>query len=384
MTDHARRALIVAAAVGLGTALSGGGASAADSSPSTTAPTTTPTTASPTATSVPTSLGSLVVTQPLPGLTAAPAGPTNGPLTVSEFASQSSEPAQAEQQFNALAAKQGFGAFIRLWTDRGGAGAGANDLAVLLFRISDVAAAQAFASGLNQPFEQASGSTPFAVPSVPGAQGYSVSVHSPVPAIERVVVFRAGRYVTMVELASTSAATNPAPLTPAQAVAASYLQLTQVRAGDPVNSTTVTTPPPRAPTPPGTASSNRLVPSGSGLTVALVAVVILAALVVGLVIWRRRTPSVPAPARGRATVLDPWGPGGAFADFAEVGLASEEPADPDHSAPAPAAPDLVAALGTLLGPPCAAPASPAQSPSPAPAPLAVPALVRSDAGSSIG
>ena len=41
-------------------------------------------------------LRSLMITQPLPGYTAAPSGPTNGPLTPAEFASQSTSPQRAE------------------------------------------------------------------------------------------------------------------------------------------------------------------------------------------------------------------------------------------------------------------------------------------------
>jgi hypothetical protein len=285
-------------------------------------------------TTVPVSLGSLVLAQPLPGLATAPAGPTNGVLTVGEFASQSSEPAQAEQQFDSLAAKPGFGAFIRLWTDRGDAGAGSNDLAVLLFRISDVHTAQAFASGLNQPFEQASGSTRFAVPSVPGAQGYSVSVTTPVPAIERVVVFRAGRYVSMIELASTSAATNAAPLTPPQAVAISYLQLSQLRTGDPANSSEPTTTFPRpAPT---AAAATPATPAGTSTTgPAAVVAAVAAAILVGLaaILWTRRRQTGRAPAVGPDLTIDPWGPAGVFAELAEVGLESEEPSMPGPLTP---------------------------------------------------
>ena len=380
--NHTRRALVTVATVGLGVALMATSAGALTTTPAPPVP-----------------LDSMVVAQPLPDFTAAPAGTTNGPLTVSEFASQSSDPAQAEQQFNALAAKPGFGAYIRLWTDRGGPGAGANDLAVLLFRIDDDATARAFAAGLNQPFEGAPGSTPFAVPSVPGARGYSVAVKAPVPAIEQVVVFRAGRYVSMIELASTSAATNPAPLTPAQAVAVSYSQLGQLRAGDPVNAAAATATSPRSTVVPTTTAA----PSASGASAApmieaLVAAVIVSGLVVVLVLWRRRrqgAASEPALAAADAPV-DPWAPGGVFAEFAGEGAMPEDTALAEECVPAepvPTAesvPEESAPEEPVREPVPTVESVPAPDPAPVPPPLplrlpmAVPALEPSDVGSSVG
>ena len=175
-------------------------------------------------------LQSLMITQPLPGYTVAPAGPTDGPLTPAEFASQSTSPQRAEKQFDDLAAEPDFGAFIRLWTDGTGPGQGANDVAVLLFRIPRLRDAESFAAGLGAPF---AGSDPFDVPSIPGARGYSVNIASPVRAVEQIVVFRAGQYVAMTELASSSAASNTAALTASQAVAVSFQQYGSVRHGDP-------------------------------------------------------------------------------------------------------------------------------------------------------
>jgi hypothetical protein len=371
--SHTRRALVIVATVGLGVTLTATGAGALTTTPAPPVP-----------------LDALVVTQPLPDFTAAPAGTTNGPLTVSEFASQSSDPAQAEQRFNALAAKPGFGAFIRLWTDRGGPGAGANDLAILLFRIGDDATAQAFATGLNQPFEGAPGSTPFAVPSVPGARGYSVVVKAPVPAVEQVVVFRAGRYVSMVELASTIASTNPAPLTPAQAVAVSYSQLGQLRAGDPVNTAAVTvTSPRRSAVPSATTAPSPSGASTTPLVEALVAAVIVCSLVVVLVLLRRRRAgAAPEPALAAAGAsTDPWAPGGVFAEFAGEGALSEDPTLAEESAPAepslaePSPEEPPPTAGPMPSAPAPAPFSP---PLPLRPPMAVPALEPSDVGSSVG
>jgi hypothetical protein len=325
-------AAVVPLPAAIGAAWAAPGTSTTSASPTTTAPpASTPTTTSPI---VP--LDSLILAQPLPGFTAAPAGPTNGPLSATEFASQSTSPAQAEQLFDSLGAEPGFGASIRLWNDLSGPGAGANDIAILLFRIPQPPQAQSFENGLNQPFDGTAGSTPFAVPSVPGAHGYTLSVTTPVKATEQVVVFAAGHYVAMVQLASSSAATNPDPLTPAQAIAVSYQELTTLTTGDPLNagpaassSTTAvpTTVVPTTTAPTANSSPTTTVPPGStaggaGGRSALreVAEGVGGVVLVGLVlvaldlVARRRRRSGPAGDPGRPDG-DPWGPDGVFARF---------------------------------------------------------------------
>lgn len=280
------------------------------------------------------SLQSAVLAQPLPGFAAVPVGPTNGPLTATEFASQSSNPRQAKQQFATLSAQPGFGAFIRLWTDRDGPGHGANDLVVLVFRIPDVTQSGEFTAGLVAPFEDLHTADPFSVPSVPGARGYSIQVTTPVDATEQVVAFRAGQYVSMIELASTTSATNPTPLTRSQAITVGYQQYQLVRHVDPNGSTSATPVPtaPRsatkhgAPTPvTGAGRSPGLVwPLALAVSICAVAVVALAGV---LTIRRRRrgrTPESPA---------DPWSPDGVFASFGavdpgQVGVVGDPP-DPE-------------------------------------------------------
>jgi hypothetical protein len=256
-------------------------------------------------------LDRLVLGRPLPGYSPAPAGPTDGPLTASEFASQSSDPQQAERQFDALAAQSGFGAVIRLWTDGSGGGEGENDLAVLLFRIPTVRDAQAFAAGLGVPFATSVDATPFAVPSVPGARGYTVQIATPVHAVEQIVVLRTGQYVAMVQLASSAAPTNHGLLTPAQAVAVSFQQFAALRFGDPAGSSAL----PTAAAPPPVATAP---PVSSGTPVALVAaaaLLVLAAAVGGVLLVRRRRR--PAE-RVEAEAPDPWGPGGLLEAFGAV------------------------------------------------------------------
>jgi hypothetical protein len=265
-------------------------------------------------------LQSLMIAQPLPGYTVAPTGPTNGPLTATEFGSQSTTPQRAEEQFDALAAAPDFGAFIRLWTDGSGPGQGANDVAVLLFRIPRIRDAESFAAGLAAPF---AGSDPFDVPSIPGARGYSVDIASPVRAVEQIVVFRAGQYVSMTELASSTSAANTTALTPSQAVAVSFQQYGSVLYGDPGRSTDAR---------PGPARKVTAGPPGPGVTPAIVlGVMALVVLVAGslwvIAVRPRRQRRLPWPVAG------PWEPGGLFDVW---GATIPVPAtDSDHARPVP-------------------------------------------------
>lgn len=252
-------------------------------------------------------LESVVLSQPLPGFVAALAGPTNGSLTATEFASQSADPQQATSQFAALASQSGFGAYIRLWTDREGSGAGANDLAVLLFRIPDVADARAFATGLRDPFETSRAIESFAVPSVPGARGYSVQVATPLHATEQVVVFGAGHYVSMIQLASTASSSNPTPLTSAQAITVTYQQYRLLRQGDPAGAApTSAHPRPAATTAPTVVSASG---GFSPVLLVVILVLVLLAVAVGVISVRRRRRT----AKAVRPAVDPWGADGIFA-----------------------------------------------------------------------
>jgi len=188
-------------------------------------------------------------------------------LAASEYASQSPAPQFAQNQFSALATQAGFGAFIRLWTDRTGNDPGLNDVAVLLFRIPDVTDAKAFELILRTPFGRSVDSSPYVTSDISGAHAYSVQVNSPIHAAEQLVVFRAGEYVAMVQLASPLSASNPTVLTPSQALAVSVGQFWALGKGDPVG------------------SADQPAPPTSGGT-------------------------VPKPA-----TIDPWDPGGLFESF---------------------------------------------------------------------
>jgi hypothetical protein len=250
------------------------------------------------------SLASELPDQPLPDYVAAPPGPTNGALTAAEFASQSSDPAVAEAQFNSLADQPGAGATIRLWTDDG-SGRGLNDVVELLFRIPDADVAAGFTGGLLAALGRAAGTTRFAVPSIPGARGFSLTVTTPVRATEQVVVFRSGPYVSMIQLASSASPSNPAPLTSAQAIAVSFQQLTTLRRDR--SATGGSRPPTGVGATTATAASSE---SGwTALDTLLVGVALVVGSVVVTVIGRRRR-RVPAH---RVRPADAWGPDGILA-----------------------------------------------------------------------
>jgi hypothetical protein len=171
-------------------------------------------------------LATVMIQNPLPNFTVGAPGPTNGPLTAAELGALSTNPQQAETQFNRLATQKGFGAYLRLWTDANGPGKGANDVVVTLYRIPNLQDAASFASGSQQPYQQPGAGTSFSVPSIPGAHGYTVSISSPSQVTEQVVLFRSGPYVAIVQLASSVAATNPASLNPSDAISVSFQQYT--------------------------------------------------------------------------------------------------------------------------------------------------------------
>ncbi len=254
-------------------------------------------------------LGALIVDPGLPGFTAAAPGATNGPLTAETFAAQSSDPTQAEAAFGALAARPGFGAAIRLWSDTGGPGQGENDLVVLLFRIGDPAAAQNFAAGLVAPYRTPGTAVPFDVPSIAGATGYTVTVTQPVAALEQVVVFATGPYVAAVQAASSAAPSNTARLSPTQVIDVAFLESVSLQHA---------TPPTPAPLPLTHRKPRRATPTtersrADNSTTVLVGIVIALVLVAGVAGWvisRRRRGS------WRTTVSpDPWGPSGVLHVF---------------------------------------------------------------------
>jgi len=174
-------------------------------------------------------IGSIVILGPLPNFTATAPGPTNGALTAAELGALSSDPQKAEAQFNVLAQEAGFGAYLRLWTDTNGPGKGANDIVITLYRIPNSQDAASFASGSQQPYQQPGAASSFSVPSIPGAHGYTVSISSPSQVTEQVVLFKSGPYVAIVQLASSVASSNPAPLNPSDAITVSFQQYNAIR-----------------------------------------------------------------------------------------------------------------------------------------------------------
>ena len=164
----------------------------------------------------------IVMGAPFPGFDATPLGPLNGPLTASTWASYSSDPA-AGSEFRQLAASPGFAAYLREWRDARSPTQGMNAVVSLVFRIPEAPIASSFETGLVRSLE-APPAQRWVVPSIPGAQGLTLTAASPVPATVHDVIFRTGIYVVMVQLASSVGPKNTRPFTIAEAIAASYLQ----------------------------------------------------------------------------------------------------------------------------------------------------------------
>ncbi len=248
-------------------------------------------------------LGTLVIPTPLPGFAPAPPGALNGPITSTTFPAFSSDPAATAHTQATLAAVPDYAGYIRTWNDREATG-GQNDVVVYLFRIPDAGAATAFVAQIEAWYHQEPQSHPYPIASIPGASGFALSVSSPQPATEQVVIFRSGVYVAWIELASVSGPTNPNPLGPAQAEPVAYSQYVSLYGA--VGGSSPAPPGATAPTPApattggGHGNSNGNTGSGGGdgvLVGAVVAVVILAAAVMAVmavVRHRRRQDALPA------------------------------------------------------------------------------------------
>lgn len=259
-------------------------------------------TTSPAGATAPVDLGSLIVVPSVATLTPTAPGPTNGPLSAAAFAAQSSDPHQAAAQFAALAHEPGFASVIRLWTDRTGPGHGANDMAILLFRIPNRTTGAGFAAGLVTPFATSAAARTFNVPSIPGAQAFAVEVSTPVRATEQVVIFRAGQYVVMTQAASLATAANPDPITPSQTIQVAYAQYAAVAHADPVG---VSDPP--GPTPHRT-------PAPSGPPLAVIATLLV--LAAGVILLLPRV--VDLVRRRSMPPGEHWSPHDALALFGAV------------------------------------------------------------------
>ncbi|HWE69075.1 MAG TPA: DUF2510 domain-containing protein, partial [Acidimicrobiales bacterium] len=173
-----------------------------------------------------------------------------------------------------------------------GPGKGANDIVITLYRIPNSQDADSFASGSQKPYQQPGAASSFAVPSIPGAHGYTVSITSPTQVTEQVVLFKSDPYVAIVQLASSVATSNPAPLNPSDAISVSFQQYTAIRhfLGTPT-----------AGAPPGTASAT----SKSGSIVPTVLAVIGGLVVLAAIAWMAAGPPRDRRRRRRAALFAP-------------------------------------------------------------------------------
>jgi hypothetical protein len=219
----------------------------------------------------PTDLSTIVLSETVPGFTASPTGPTNGPLNSSNLKFFTGSGAHA-----ALAERLATGdlrGYLRLWLPRPQNGDGVG-IAALHFKKS--AEVGAFLTGIVTSEQQAGGDR-FRVPHVPGASGYALHTStSGTPATEYAVAFARGNTVFEVEVMSSSGA-----LTMADAVSVAVKQAASAPGS-----------PQFASSPPQRSFAYR-----AGVVVGLVLLVLLVAGAISIVVrrggTRRATPFTP-------------------------------------------------------------------------------------------
>ncbi len=143
-------------------------------------------------------LAQVVLATSLPGLTAAPPGPTNGPFTSSTSSLLGASPALAGVINQQLAAGTLSG-YLRIWPQQPPAG---DDAAVLAFRLSDPSQTPSFLYGVNRGVES-DGPTGVPVSQIAGARGFELE--RPIdgrPLTEYTITFAKGDTVFMVETAT--------------------------------------------------------------------------------------------------------------------------------------------------------------------------------------
>ena len=132
-----------------------------------------------------TSLSSVVLSQTLPGMVAAPPGVRNGPINESNIGLVTGGSSSFEAtQFGQLLASGNVNGYVRSWVHEPVNG---DAVVICAFQFLDPGQAASFVSGA---VPQQDGATSFAVPNVPGAQGYELHTStSGVPVTEDAVAF---------------------------------------------------------------------------------------------------------------------------------------------------------------------------------------------------
>ena len=147
-------------------------------------------------------LSSVVLSQTEPGLTAAPSGPFNGPLTSSNLAQVTGNSGQGESDFAQLLTSGDLTAYVRVW---GHQPADGDAVVITAFQFAHAADESAFASSLDSTTESRPGATAFAVPAIPGAIGSATHVStSGTTLTEYAIFFQKGGIVFELQMATSS------------------------------------------------------------------------------------------------------------------------------------------------------------------------------------
>jgi hypothetical protein len=151
-----------------------------------------------------TNLSSIVLSQALPGMVAAPAGPLNGPLTSSEVESWGNNSGPTSALGQAIGSGQVNG-YRRMWANQPPNGAFVQIVAAQMPSSSDAAFALGGADHelATNPFGR------FAVPEIPGARGYTLTTNTPSGVVNQEVVrFAQGSILFEVAVGQVTTAAN--------------------------------------------------------------------------------------------------------------------------------------------------------------------------------
>jgi hypothetical protein len=120
-------------------------------------------------------LSTVVLSDAGPGMVAAPAGEYNGPVTPSNLSLVAGSNATATAQLSQGLSSGAVSAYIRFWNRQPANG---DAVIVSAFTFTRAAEENAFATNSVAAVQNLSGATPFAVPSPPGASGFTVHTSS--------------------------------------------------------------------------------------------------------------------------------------------------------------------------------------------------------------
>jgi len=158
---------------------------------------------SPTAALAAGNLASVVLTNTLPGLVAASPGTTNGPISGASLKYLPIDENSGAKLLLYLSNNEVNAGYIRAWTRQPPNGDG---VFIFAFTFKSTAVQTSWLTELDAGFQAQPGDTTFAVPDVPGAEGYTAHVADSggTPTTENVVTFDKGDTTFMVTVGSST------------------------------------------------------------------------------------------------------------------------------------------------------------------------------------